>query len=214
MRAERAADRGTPGPKGQQKGSTVLLVLFVALAAALVPLARGRLSALLELRFRSAWLLAVAVALQAVAFLIPGESAAWRAGAHVASFPAGLAFVWANRAIPALWVIALGAVSNGIAIVANGGVMPASPTAVRAAGLQADPSFVNSAVLADPNLLFLGDVFAVPASWPFANVFSVGDVLIAVGAAITIHAVCGSRLVPARFRRAPATTVPQAGGAS
>jgi hypothetical protein len=186
----------------------VLLVVFVALAGALVPIASGRLSALLDLRFRSPWLLATAVALQVAAFAIPGDADAWRITAHVASFPVGLAFVWANRAIPGLWVIAAGAVLNGIAIAANSGVMPASASAVRTAGLEADPSgFVNSDVLADPNLLFLGDVFAIPASWPFANVFSVGDVLIAVGAAYSIHATCGSRLVPARYHRVPTPTL-------
>jgi hypothetical protein len=190
--------------KANTKGSTVLLVAFVALAGALVPIASGRLSALLDLRFRSLWLLAAAVALQFAAFAIPGDADAWRITAHVASFPVGLAFVWANRTIPGLWVIAVGAVLNGIAIAANGGVMPASASAVRTAGLEADPGrFVNSGVLADPNLLFLGDVFAIPASWPFANVFSVGDVLIAIGAAYSIHATCGSRLVPRRFHRVP-----------
>ena len=105
-------------------------------------------------------------------------------------------------------MIAVGAVLNGIAIAANGGVMPASASAVRTAGLEADPSgFVNSDVLAGPNLLLLGDVFAIPASWPFANVFSVGDVLIAVGAAYSIHATCGSRLVPARYHRVPTPTL-------
>src|ERR687898_1053212 len=192
------------GRKANTKGSSVLLVVFVALAGTLVPIASGRLTALLDLRFRSPWLLATAVALQAAVFAIPGDADAWRITAHIASFPVGLAFVWANRAIPGLWVIAVGAVLNGIAIAANGGVMPASASAVRTAGLEADPSgFVNSDVLADPNLLFLGDVFATPASWPFANVFSVGDVLIAVGAAYSIHATCGSRLVPARFHRVP-----------
>jgi hypothetical protein len=37
-------------------------------------------------------------------------------------------------------------------------------------------------------LWFLGDVFAIPASWPLANVFSVGDLLIAIGCVWTILA--------------------------
>jgi hypothetical protein len=58
-----------------------------------------------------------------------------------------------------------------------------------------DPgAFTNSTVLENPRLLFLGDVLAIPASWPFANVLSIGDVVIALGAAYTIHRVCGSRL--------------------
>jgi hypothetical protein len=186
----------------------VLLVVLVVVAAALVPLARGRLSALLDVRLASPWLLLVAVAFQVAALWIPGETDAWRAAAHVASFPFGIAFVWANREIPGLWLVSLGAISNGVAVAANGGVMPASASAVRTAGLEVSPDgFVNSGVLDDPKLLFLGDVFAVPASWPFANVFSVGDVLIAVGAAYAIHATCGSRLVPARFRRVPTPTL-------
>lgn len=191
----------------------MLLVVFVALAGALVPLTSGSLSALLDLRFRWPWLLAAAGALQLAAFAIPGDADAWRITAHVASFPVGLVFVWANRTIPGLWVIAVGAVLNGIAIAANGGVMPASESAVRTAGFEAGPGgFVNSDVLADPNLLFLGDVFATPASWPFSNVFSVGDVLIAVGAAYSIHATCRSRLVPARFHRVPAPPLGAADG--
>jgi hypothetical protein len=182
----------------------VVLVVVVVLAMALVPLARGRLAALLDLRIRWAGLLLLALAIQLVPALLPGETNAWRTGAHIASFPLGLAVVWANRRIPGIWLIGLGALLNGIAIVANGGVMPASASALRTAGLDPAPDvFVNSDVLADPELLFLGDVFAVPESWPFANVFSVGDVLVALGAAYTIHAVCGSRLVPARFRRVP-----------
>jgi hypothetical protein len=182
----------------------MLLVVFVLVATAVVPLARGRLSALLDVRFVAPWLLLVALALQVAALWIPGDASAWRAVAHVGSFPFGVAFVWANRAIPGLWVIALGAVSNGIVIATNGGVMPASAAAVRTAGLDTAPEgFVNSAILDDPNLLFLGDVFAVPDPWPFANVFSVGDVLIAVGAAYAVHAICGSRLVPTRFHRVP-----------
>ncbi len=61
-----------------------------------------------------------------------------------------------------------------------------------------DPGFRNSAAVAHPRLAFLGDVFAVPASWPLSNVFSVGDLLIAVGLAWGLLRICGSRLVPRR----------------
>jgi hypothetical protein len=49
---------------------------------------------------------------------------------------------------------------------------------------------VNSAPVADAALGFLGDVLAVPSWVPGAKVFSVGDVLIAVGAAIVVHVAC------------------------
>jgi MFS family permease len=50
--------------------------------------------------------------------------------------------------------------------------------------------------VASARLPFLGDVFAVPRPLPFHNVFSVGDVCIAIGAAVIVHRACRSRLVP------------------
>jgi hypothetical protein len=88
------------------------------------------------------------------------------------------------------------------AIVANSGVMPAARGALELAGIGAPGGrFANSTAVADPRLAFLGDVFAWPAPLPFANVFSVGDALIVLGAAIVVHQVCGSRLATGAARR-------------
>jgi uncharacterized protein DUF5317 len=65
-------------------------------------------------------------------------------------------------------------------------VMPTTDDAVRTAGLASEEGFSNSAVLADPALAPLTDIFAIPAGLPLANVFSIGDVLIAVGLIVTI----------------------------
>jgi Family of unknown function (DUF5317) len=62
------------------------------------------------------------------------------------------------------------------------------------------PGFHNSTALADPRLAFLGDIFFIPASWPLSNVFSVGDVLIALGIVWALHRICQSRLAPSRTR--------------
>ena len=99
-------------------------------------------------------------------------------------------------------MLALGATLNLIAILANNGVMPASASALRTAGmLTSSTDFLNSAAVAHPRLLFLGDILAVPHAVPFANVYSIGDVCIAIGVAIAIHGLAGSRLVPRRPRR-------------
>ncbi len=82
-------------------------------------------------------------------------------------------------------VIALGAGCNLAAIVANGGWMPADPAAVASVGGLAN-GYTNSILVPDPALRPLTDLFALPAWLPFANVFSVGDVLIGVGVAATI----------------------------
>ena len=91
-------------------------------------------------------------------------------------------------------------------------VMPASRSALATAGLEptGDASFANSDLVEGAHLAFLGDVFAIPAGWPGANVFSVGDVLLVAGALLALHVICGSRLgmivqraaLPRRGRRA------------
>jgi len=79
--------------------------------------------------------------------------------------------------------------------------MPATHGALATAGVTpSGETFANSAYVEHARLWFLGDVFAIPASWPLANVFSVGDVLIALGAAWAILATARRS---ARERRAP-----------
>jgi hypothetical protein len=180
----------------------VLIGLLFLLCLASVPLAGGRLALLADLRFGAAWLLLVAIAVQVlIVSIVPDQgSAALHNAVHVATYGLVGAFVVANRHVPWVWLVALGGLLNFTAIAANGGVMPADPDAVAAAGLAMNPSeFVNSGVVADPRLAFLGDVFWVPASWPVSNVFSVGDVLILLGALLALHCICGSRIAVRRF---------------
>lgn len=173
----------------------MILVVVLVLAVALVPLGGGHLRRLWSLRLRSPWLLWLALGAQLVLVAFPGEETAWRIALNVATYPLGLAWVWLNRDVPGMWIVGLGAVCNLVAILANGGVMPASARALEIAGLSTDPDlFTNSAVLTDPRLLFLGDVIPTPSWLPFANVVSVGDVLIALGLAYAIHRIAGSRL--------------------
>lgn len=175
----------------------LILVAVVILAALAVPLAGGRLGALVELRLRRVWAIFAALALQVAALDLPGLPEGARAVLVVASYPVGALFLAANWRVPGMRLVALGGALNLAAICANGGVMPAAPSALAGAGLPPDaPGFQNSAAVADPRLAFLGDVFYVPASWPLSNVFSVGDVLIALGVAWALHRVSGSRLAP------------------
>ena len=107
-----------------------------------------------------------------------------------------------HRRLAFLWLIALGGAANLVAIAANDGVMPASASALRAAGVVQTPGdFINSAPVADAHLQFLGDVFAVPSWMPISNVFSVGDVLIVLGALLAFHTIGRSRPAVAIERR-------------
>ena len=175
----------------------MFLVAVVVLGALAVPLSGGRLGALVELRLRHVWAIYAALGLAVLAIGLPGLPDGLRSLGLVAAYPVGAVFLAANWRVPGVPLVALGAGLNLLAIAANGGVMPASPSALAAAGLPVgQPGFQSSAALAEPRLAFLGDVFSIPASWPLSNVFSVGDVLIAVGLAWGVHRICGSRLVP------------------
>jgi hypothetical protein len=178
-------------------GVWVFLIAVVALAALAVPLAGGRLGALTEVRLRRVWAIFAALGLEIVAIDLPGLSDGVRAALMVAAYPVLAVFLAANWRLPGMPLVALGGALNLLAIAVNGGVMPASPSALAGAGLDADASgFQNSTALDDPRLAFLGDVFHIPASWPLSNVFSVGDVLIALGVAWALHGICRSRLAP------------------
>jgi hypothetical protein len=175
----------------------MLFLLLVLASAALVPLGGGRPHSLAEMRLRGIGFLLGAVALQVALVLAPGEPNALRIAAYLGSYLLAGGFLVANRHVSGLWLTGLGAAMNFSAILANGGVMPAASHAIATAGLAAHPGvFSNSIPLAAPRLAFLGDIFAIPASWPFSNVFSLGDVCIAIGAVVTVHRTTGSRLVP------------------
>jgi hypothetical protein len=179
----------------------VFLIAVVVLAVVTVPLAGGRLGALVEVRLRRGWAIFLGLGLEVAAIDLPGLSEGMRAALLVAAYPVLAVFLVANWRLPGMPVVALGGALNLLAIAVNGGVMPASPAALEGAGLDPGaPGFQNSTAVEDPRLGFLGDVFYIPASWPLSNVFSIGDVLIALGVAWAIHGICGSRLVPSRAR--------------
>ena len=127
--------------------------------------------------------------------ILPGDAWGLSEEIHLATYFMLGAFLVANRHIPGLLVIALGGALNFAAIATNGGVMPADPDAIEAAGIpQKAGDFTNSAPASDAPLGFLGDVFHTPAWLPIHNVFSVGDIEIVIGAFLLLHFVCRSRL--------------------
>jgi hypothetical protein len=101
--------------------------------------------------------------------------------------------VVANHAIKGMSIVAIGAASNLAAIVANGGYMPADPGALQALGKLPASVYSNSAVVPNPALAPLTDLFALPTWVPFANLFSVGDAFIGAGVALVIVAAMRGR---------------------
>ena len=167
----------------------VFILYAVPIGVALGYLTGGRLDRLGSLRFDWAWL-AVAGLIAQILLFSPLASAivdaAVGAAIYVASTAAVLVAVLRNVSVPGMPLVWLGAASNLAAVLANGGVMPTTADALATAGLEPVTGLSNSAVLANPALAPLTDVFALPSWFPLANVFSIGDVLIAVGIVVVI----------------------------
>ena len=179
----------------------MLLIVSIVLGLATAPLLGGRLRRLAELRFRLSWLLATSLIVQILVLTVfPGPKTWWRLSAFLGSYGLAAAFLVANRALAGFRLLALGAAMNLLVIGANGGVMPASAAATTRAGIGpgSGETFANSLVIEHPRLAFLGDVLAVPQGWPLANVFSPGDILLAIGAFVAVHGAAGSRLARRR----------------
>jgi hypothetical protein len=174
----------------------MLVLLGTVLAMLAVPLLGGRLAALSDLRLHARPLVALALGLQVVALtLVPTWPRPLLVVLHGTSYVLAGLFVRANRHLPGLVLIALGGLSNALAIAVNHGTLPASRSAVARAGLQVDPRYyVNSGVLEHPHLLLLGDVFPSPPWLPLHNVYSIGDLLILAGAVWLVHRTCGTVL--------------------
>jgi hypothetical protein len=188
----------------------MFLLGFIVLGIAIGLLRGGSLWSLSNLHFRSVWLIPLGVVLQFVALsgVLPplpdwGDPSPV---VHVLSYCALLAGLVLNWRLWPLRMLTLGGLANFAAIVENGGYMPASPAAMQTAGtlerFQAsarDNRLSNSVLMDDHTALpWLGDVFALPADWPLANIFSVGDVLIGLGACLLIVESMGQRQLVAR----------------
>lgn len=172
----------------------MILIWLSLLCIASVPLRGGRLSALVEIELRAIWAILAAIGLQVVIItLAPGGSHALHSAGHVATYALAAWFVWANRRIPGILIVALGGALNLVAISANGGVMPAWAPALRISGIDQGAGYHNSAVVAHPHLQFLGDVIPIPGPWPIGNVLSVGDLILFAGVLVLLHRTCGRR---------------------
>lgn len=155
--------------------------IFVALARG------GRPAYLAQISVQRAWLLFVPLLLQLLAFSPIGEIVVFGSPLaqilYTLSLGVAALALWLNRQLPGMVWIALGLFLNFLVIFLNGGFMPISAAARQFAGL---PPVVgrdmNVLPMTDATILpFLGDILPLPAFLPFANVFSVGDLLIAFG---------------------------------
>ena len=176
------------------------MVMLIAVGAGFIA---GALRArIMNRRFQSVdlrlvWLVILAFLPQFFAFYLPATRTifpdAWVPAALVVSQVLLLVFAWVNRRIPGFWLLGLGLLSNFSAISLNGGMMPLAPqTAQRLVppevysglrirervGLTKDILLPRE----ETRLWFLGDIFTLPEWMNYPLAFSIGDILIGMGA--------------------------------
>lgn len=103
-----------------------------------------------------------------------------------------LIFALLNRYLPGMWILIAGLVMNMAVIIANGGFMPIDPNtaerivgAERVASLELGSRIGYKDILlpaSETRLEWLSDRFLPPVWSPYQVAFSMGDVLIALGA--------------------------------
>lgn len=99
-----------------------------------------------------------------------------------------------NRDLKGARLAIIGVFANAIVIGVNGGRMPVLEDALLRSGqehlvelLARDGSRTHQLLNESTQLPWLADIFALPAWWPFAVAFSIGDVLIALGVFLFIQ---------------------------
>ena len=190
----------------------MLVVAALILALGWAWLRGGRLTYLTSFPLRGWGLALGAVGIQAVVIYLPtpAPTLPWlRAAFLIFSYALLAGFVWWNRRLPGIWILGIGMLANWIVILANGGHMPITYDALVAAGksdlvtrpLAGTYVFGSKDILLareETRLWFLSDIFVIPPPLPIRSVFSIGDVLIALGLFRLLPAALGA---PAREQR-------------
>jgi hypothetical protein len=173
----------------------MFILYSVLIGFALGLILGGRPAGLATIQFRYAWLIGLGFTIQVLIFSTPLTERVGDLGAPLYVLSTAVVFLalLTNLRIAGLPIVAIGAACNLVAIVANGGYMPASPAALVAAGIAPSGGYSNSMVLPDPSLAGLTDVYALPQWLPFNNVYSIGDILIALGIVVVFVVAMRSR---------------------
>jgi hypothetical protein len=174
------------------------MILAPAILVGIVTgLARGgKLQHLASVPFRWGWLALVAFGLQIYIIYIPeqvgAEFVSLRLSLLVLSYALLIAVIWQNRKLPGLWLLAAGLVANLAVMLLNGGYMPITMEALSQAGFAHNAQSIGDGVHVlfskdivlthDATLAWwLSDIFVLPPPFPIPSIFSLGDVLVALG---------------------------------
>lgn len=176
----------------------MFFLILIALIVIVIIIFGGRLENLLSCKFKHAWMVFIALGFKIISitslYQTVGISGDIIPYFRVLSLLLVVLFIIVNISFKGMPLVALGLICNTMVIMFNNGNMPVNADFAHliATGkeLEALKSGlpVNSFILTSSytKLAFLGDIFLMPQWIPLTRLFSIGDVLITIGAVIFV----------------------------
>jgi hypothetical protein len=179
------------------------MFLIILAAAAIIGLVRGgSLSNITKLKLVYPWLIFLSalmeISLQILMHFGVGITQTFIFICSILQHALVFLFIWFNRHLPYIWIIALGSFLNALVILLNGGSMPLKDISPYIAKSRtADQYLLDGRLLTyhfineKTKLWFLGDIIWLPfPSYAFA---SIGDLFLYGGVSLLIHHVIAGK---------------------
>ncbi|SFH11496.1 hypothetical protein SAMN05660649_03902 [Desulfotomaculum arcticum] len=175
----------------------MFFLIVIVLVALIVLLGGGKLKNLTYIKFKFPWLALSAVMLKIISiagFLDNYELSYLIPILRTTSMLLILAFIGLNIKLYGMPFVLTGLLANALVIWVNGGKMPISQnyagltfSAKELAELAAGNHVAGFVLVSsDTKLSFLGDVLPMPQWVPLTKLFSIGDIVVTIGAVIFI----------------------------
>ena len=161
----------------------MIFLAAIVLGAGFGLVTRGRIENLARLQFRWPWLVLAALIVREAVLLTPLNGVEGAQYVYLLGLVVIVAWtIWHWRRLRGIWLVTLGGALNVLVIAANGARMPVAPES--AGSLNSRGTFGQYTLMGGhTNLNFLGDWVRFDGA---PGVFSIGDVIIALGLAIVV----------------------------
>lgn len=186
-----------------------MIWMFLIFAIIVGWLKGGKLRRLGNLDFKYLWMFIIALLLQYLIILFGGQDIKFVSDyitqIYIASYILLFIGIIINIRNTPLLIVLLGSVLNFFVFVMNGGNIPVSIEGLKLAGMNDIIEVVQSgqlklytAITESTKYGSLGQIIAIEKSFPFPQVFSIGDFIIGIGLFIFIEATMTNRSLDRR----------------